>query len=131
LDAAHYRDPLRPLTKTELYEAFEPPLNAGEIELPDIPKLQEQLLTLVIRGAHIDHQPGDHDDWPNACCGAVYLVLAPVYAAPVPVFGSYGRGPSNYLGQSGCAAQPDSAVYEATPQGFWKMIDDLHAQAKG
>jgi hypothetical protein len=60
------------LTKTDLYEAFEPALNAGEIELPDIPKLQEQLLTLVIRGARIDHQPGDHDDWANAVAGAVW-----------------------------------------------------------
>jgi hypothetical protein len=28
------------------------------------------LLTLVIRGARIDHQPGDHDDWANAVAGA-------------------------------------------------------------
>jgi hypothetical protein len=60
-----------PLSKTELYEAFEPALNAGEIELLDIPKLQEQLLTLVIRGTRIDHQPNDHDDWANAVAGAV------------------------------------------------------------
>lgn len=64
-----------PLPKTQLYEAFEPALNAGEINLPDIPKLQEQLLTLVIRGTRIDHQPGDHDDWANAAAGAVWLAL--------------------------------------------------------
>jgi hypothetical protein len=64
-----------PLTKTELYEAFEPALNAGEVELPDIPKLQEQLLTLVIKGARIDHQPGDHDDWANAVAGAVWRAI--------------------------------------------------------
>jgi hypothetical protein len=58
-------------TKTELYEAFEPVLNAGEVELLDVPKLEEQLLTLVIRGASIDHQPGGHDDWSNAAAGAV------------------------------------------------------------
>jgi hypothetical protein len=63
------------LTKTELYEAFEPALNAGEVELPDIPKLQEQLLTLVIKGARIDHQNGDHDDWANAVAGAVWRVV--------------------------------------------------------
>jgi hypothetical protein len=63
------------LNKTELYEAFEPPLNAGEIELPDIPKLQEQLLTLVLKGARIDHQSGDHDDWANAAAGAVWCAL--------------------------------------------------------
>jgi hypothetical protein len=36
------------LSTSELYENMEPALNAGEIELPDLPKLQEQLLTLVI-----------------------------------------------------------------------------------
>jgi hypothetical protein len=64
-----------PLTTTELYEAFEPALNAGEIELPDIPKLQEQLLTLVIRGARIGHQNGDHDDWANAVAGSAWLTI--------------------------------------------------------
>ena len=58
---------------SENYEAFEPRLNAGEVELLDIPKLQEQLLTLVYRGSKIDHQPGDHDDWSCAACGALVL----------------------------------------------------------
>jgi hypothetical protein len=59
-------------TKSEIYDAFEPKLNAGEVELLDDGKLQEQLLTLVIRGGgKIDHQPGDHDDWANAACGAI------------------------------------------------------------
>jgi phage terminase large subunit-like protein len=60
-------------TKAEIYDEFEPRLNAGEIELLDMPKLTEQLLTLVIRGNKIDHQPGDHDDWANAACGACVL----------------------------------------------------------
>jgi len=60
-------------TKSELYEAFEPKLNAGEVELLDDGKLQEQLLTLVWRGAKIDHQVGDHDDYANAACGALVL----------------------------------------------------------
>lgn len=59
--------------KSDLYEALEPKLNAGEVELLDIPELQEQLLTLVYRGAKIDHMPGDHDDWANAAAGAVWL----------------------------------------------------------
>jgi hypothetical protein len=62
-----------PLSKTELYEHFGPLLNAREIELPDNPKLTEQLLTLVLKGSKIDHQPGDHDDWANAVAGAVWL----------------------------------------------------------
>ena len=64
------------LTKSQLYEALEPRVNAGEVELPDVPKLQEQLLTLVRRGARVDHQPGDHDDWANAVAGLVHGVLA-------------------------------------------------------
>jgi len=64
--------------KTELYEALEPAINAGEIELLDLPKLQEQLITLVVRGGRVDHQPGDHDDWANAAAGALALAMQPV-----------------------------------------------------
>lgn len=60
------------LNKTELYEALEPALNAGEVELPDLPVLQEQLLTLVVKGTRIDHQAStDHDDHANAVAGVV------------------------------------------------------------
>jgi hypothetical protein len=64
------------LTKSQLYESLEPRINAGEVELPDVPKLQEQLLTLVRRGTRVDHQPGGHDDWANATAGVVQGVLA-------------------------------------------------------
>jgi hypothetical protein len=60
--------------KSDLYEFLEPLLNAGEVELPDLPKLQEQLLTLVVRGARVDHEPGSHDDWGNACAGVVWVI---------------------------------------------------------
>lgn len=63
-----------PRHKSDLYEAFEPMLNAGEVELLDLPKLQEQLLTLVWRGTKIDHQPGDHDDFANAACGVAVML---------------------------------------------------------
>ncbi|HEY1260562.1 MAG TPA: hypothetical protein VGF34_15045 [Stellaceae bacterium] len=60
------------LTTAEVYDAFEPKLNAGEVELLDIPKATEQLLGLVVRGAgKITHMPGDHDDFATALCGAV------------------------------------------------------------
>jgi hypothetical protein len=60
--------------RTQLYEAFEAPLNAGEVELLDLPILQEQLLSLVVRpNGKIDHQVGDHDDFANACAGVVSL----------------------------------------------------------
>jgi phage terminase large subunit-like protein len=67
-----------PLTKHQLYEALEPRINAGEVELLDVPRLQEQLLGLVGRGGKIDHLPGEHDDWINAAAGALGLLEAEV-----------------------------------------------------
>ena len=61
------------LSKSDLYEQFEPRLNAGEIELPNIAKLQEQLLGLVYRGSRLDHAPNEHDDYANCVAGAVWL----------------------------------------------------------
>jgi hypothetical protein len=61
------------LAKSDIYDAFEPRLNAGEVELLDHAKMQEQLLTLVWRGVKIDHLPGDHDDFANAAAGAIWL----------------------------------------------------------
>jgi len=76
-------------TKSEIYEAFEPKLNAGEVELLDHPKLTEQLLTLVLKNGKIDHLPGDHDDWANATCGAISLAAAQPLKVPftAPIIG--------------------------------------------
>ena len=63
-------------SKSDIYDEFEPKLNAGEVDLLDHPKLTEQLLTLVLRGGKIDHQTGDHDDHANAACGAVWLAAS-------------------------------------------------------
>jgi len=63
------------LSASELYEALEPRLNAGEVELPDLPILQEQLLTLVQRGSRVTHEHGAHDDWACACAGAVHTAI--------------------------------------------------------
>ena len=65
------------LSKSDLYEAFEPKLNAREVQLPDVPKMQEQLLTLVMSaGGKVDHQKGGHDDWANAVAGAVWCATS-------------------------------------------------------
>jgi hypothetical protein len=72
---------------SDLYEAFEPLLNANEVELLDTGKLQEQLLTLVWRGQKIDHQAGDHDDFANAAAGC--LVGLSGGDAPVQSRGAY------------------------------------------
>jgi hypothetical protein len=75
--------------------ALEPKLNAGEIELLDIPELQEQLLTLIVRNGRIDHQPGDHDDYANGAAGALWLVSgqnnSAVIAEPIVVVAGYNR----------------------------------------
>lgn len=65
--------PCKP-SKSDLYDAFEPVLNAGEVELLDHPRLTEQLMTLTIsRSGKIDHVAGAHDDFANAAVGAVWL----------------------------------------------------------
>ena len=66
------------ITKSDLYECLEPVINAGEIELLDHPKMQEQLLTLVHKGSRVDHQSNDHDDHSNALAGVVWLISEPV-----------------------------------------------------
>jgi hypothetical protein len=77
---------------SDIYEMFEPRLTAGEIELPDQPKLTEQLLTLVWRGAKITHQVGDHDDWANAACGALLAAAAPGTIAISPEAMRWAKG---------------------------------------
>ena len=69
---------LSALTKSAIYEAIEPMLNAGEIEFLDVPKLQEQLLGLVWRGSKIDHLSGERDDFANAAAGALSLAQGTV-----------------------------------------------------
>lgn len=60
--------------RTELYEALEVALNADQVELLEIPTLRRQLLTIVHRGASLDHMPGCHDDWATSAAGALTLV---------------------------------------------------------
>ncbi len=58
----------------KLYEALEPKVNAGLVELVDVSKLTEQLLSLVVKGGgKIGPLAGDHDDWANAVAGLVYV----------------------------------------------------------
>ncbi|RYC28860.1 hypothetical protein D3273_27010 [Lichenibacterium minor] len=56
---------------SELYETFEPSLNAGEVELLDVPKLTDQLISLIWKGNKITHQSNDHDDYCTSACGAL------------------------------------------------------------
>jgi hypothetical protein len=63
-----------PWSKSEIYDALEPRLNAHEVIWPDVTTLEEQLLGLRWRGGRIDHQAGEHDDSANAAAGVVQLL---------------------------------------------------------
>ncbi|HKW00737.1 MAG TPA: hypothetical protein VJN96_12990 [Vicinamibacterales bacterium] len=65
-----------PESKSALYEALEPVLNAGSLVLLDVALLEQQLLGLVWRGGKIDHQAGEHDDLANAVAGVTRLLSA-------------------------------------------------------
>jgi phage terminase large subunit-like protein len=62
---------VRTTSASLLYEQLEPVLNAGEVELLDVPTLVEQLVSLVWKGSKITHENGAHDDFANACALAV------------------------------------------------------------
>jgi hypothetical protein len=62
-------------SKIDLYRDCLPLLNSGRLELPDLPRLHAQFLSLERRTARggkdsIDHPPGGHDDLANAVAGA-------------------------------------------------------------
>jgi hypothetical protein len=70
---------LASLSRSDLYAAFEPLLNSGQVELLDHPVLIQQFIGLVRssgtgRTVKIDHPPGEHDDFSNAVAGAIHLV---------------------------------------------------------
>jgi phage terminase large subunit-like protein len=85
------------LPKSALYESLEPRLNAGEVELLDVPKLKEQLLGLVWRGSKIDHQNGEHDDFSNSVAGLVALLNRPQARPRVRILGDPMNGPRRGL----------------------------------
>jgi hypothetical protein len=64
-------------------------LNGRRIVLLDVPQLEQQWLGLVWRGGKIDHQAGEHDDWPNAAAGAL---LATQQSSAVAIAQSWASG---------------------------------------
>ena len=76
-------------TKTELYAETIPLLNAGRIELLDLPRLTAQYAALerrVTRGGKdsIDHRPGAHDDVANAASGALLMTAVSLNLPQLP-----------------------------------------------
>ena len=67
------------MSKSDLYQALLPRLNAATIELLDHPRLITQLLGLERRTARggkdsIDHAPGGHDDLGNVVAGVAWCL---------------------------------------------------------
>jgi hypothetical protein len=113
---------ISPWSKSDLYGALEPAINGSEVELLDVPKLQEQLLTLVVRGAKIDHEPNGHDDWANAAAGVVWRIRSFLQQEKVTIATPYFTGvPSAVPGgvlTASCAVAPPltSPAPEPAPQ---------------
>jgi hypothetical protein len=94
---------VRGRSASDLYEALEPRLNAGEVELLDHPTLIEQAICLVWRGGKITHEPNGHDDHINAVAGLVHglcdqsasiPITGPIIVtSPLPTFGVGGDDP--------------------------------------
>ncbi|WP_342711437.1 hypothetical protein AAFG13_06085 [Bradyrhizobium sp. B124] len=78
-------------SRTDHYENLEVALNAGQVELLDPPKLRRELLTIVRRGASLDHMPGQHDDWANSAAGALTLVNPDIGAGEPGILTFYAR----------------------------------------
>jgi hypothetical protein len=84
--------------KSEIYRDLLPVLNAGRVELPDLPRLAGQLCGLERRTARggkdsIDHAPGGRDDIANAVAGVVErLVYRPKAAIGGPGIIVYSGG---------------------------------------
>ncbi|MGC4026213.1 MAG: hypothetical protein QM744_14355 [Mesorhizobium sp.] len=78
---------LSKLNRSQIYLAFLPALNSGEVQLLDNEKLIDQLVGLERRTTksgreEVNHRPGRHDDLCNSACGA--LVLAAMEGEPEP-----------------------------------------------
>ncbi len=76
---------LAPLPAHKLYEALEPLLNAGRVDLLDHAECEQQLLGLVWKGGKITHPGGEHDDYANAVAGLAFLLLGGVIRGDMPV----------------------------------------------
>ncbi len=68
-------------TKSELYVEALPLFTTGVVDLLDIQTLTVELMQLERRTARsgkdsIDHPPGGHDDYANACCGVLAMLTS-------------------------------------------------------
>jgi hypothetical protein len=100
--------------RSQIYAAFEPLLNSGQVELLDHPKLFPQLIGLVRKGEKIDHATGEHDDHANAVALAV---ICAARAASISPFGFSCAGQSLVVGTESkpVEAGPAAPAVELAP----------------
>jgi hypothetical protein len=89
------------LSKSEIYEEIEPLLNGGRVVLLDNPTLESQLLGLIWRANKIDHPGGEHDDYANGACGALWLASKNQVFNPRAIPIAVGRGIGWEIRQAG------------------------------
>src|ERR1700742_682552 len=66
------------VSASDLYERLEPRINAQTVAFVDVPKLRQQLLSVVCRNGKIQPRDGQSlDDHLNAAAGAVSLCRPP------------------------------------------------------
>jgi len=63
-----------PLSASDLYEHFEPLLNAGRVAWVEEPKVEQEALGLLWRGSKITTPGNEHDDFINSVAGCVYAL---------------------------------------------------------
>ena len=89
--------------KSDIYLELLPHINSAGVDLLDLPRLTNQLVTLERRTARggkdsVDHGPGAHDDVANAVAGAIWLIHgtpALTVTQPIIVTAPWGGGFEN------------------------------------
>jgi hypothetical protein len=92
--------------KSDLYLAMLPRVNAGRVELLDLPDVLRELRGLERRRGQsgrdrVDHRPGAHDDRANAVAGLLSLLIDPVEPAFAVVEGDTSLLFADYTGPRG------------------------------
>jgi hypothetical protein len=72
------------VSKSILYDALEPALADGNVELLDIPELVDEALGLIEKNGKTDHVPGMFDDRINAVAALVYIARKREAEGPWP-----------------------------------------------
>jgi phage terminase large subunit-like protein len=119
------------IASQNLYELIE---SHGLVLYPDAAMRLAASRAIAIetaRGWRIAKEKQSHKIDVVIALGMAAHAAVAVYEAPMPQFGTYGRGPGNYLGQAGGPRTPQSAVYAPTADGLQNMLYDMEASARG